>query len=99
MIKQGGFTLIEVAIAVVVIALLLGSILGPLSIRIEQADRQETQALLDEIKEALYGFSVTNGRLPCPDTDSDGSENRTSGACTGGVVVGNLRGLTLPFPR
>ncbi|MDQ3564290.1 MAG: type II secretion system GspH family protein [Pseudomonadota bacterium] len=76
MLKQGGFTLIEIAIAVVVIALLLGSLLGPLSVRIEQADRQETQALLDEIKEALYGFAVTHGRLPCPDTDGDGHEDR-----------------------
>ena len=72
MIKQRGFTLIEIAIAVVVIGLLLSSLLGPLSVRIEQADRQETQALLDEIKEALYGFAVTNGRLPCPDTDTPG---------------------------
>ncbi|MGI0014617.1 MAG: type II secretion system protein [Nitrososphaera sp.] len=76
MLKEAGFTLIEVAIVVVVTALLLGSLLGPLSVRIEQADRQETQALLDEIKEALYGFAVTNGRLPCPDTDGDGHEDR-----------------------
>ena len=74
-LREGGFTLIEIAIAVVVIGLLLGSLLGPLSVRIEQADRQGTQALLDEIKEALYGFAVTHGRLPCPDTDGDGDED------------------------
>ncbi|MGH8487865.1 MAG: type II secretion system protein [Gammaproteobacteria bacterium] len=89
---ERGFTLIEVAIAVVVIALLLGSLLGPLSVRIEQADRQKTQELLDDIKEALYGFAAANGRLPCPDTDDDGHgdpQNPGPGeACVG--VAGNL---------
>ena len=99
MIKEGGFTLIEVAIAVVVIALLLAGLLGPLSARIEQADRQETQALLDEIKEALYGFAVANGQLPCPDSDNDGRENRTSGTCTGGTVAGNLPWVDLGVPE
>lgn len=92
-LREGGFTLIEIAIAVVVIALLLGSLLGPLSVRIEQANRQKTQETLDEIKEALYGFAVTNGRLPCPDIDNpgDGHGNQNpgpDGACVG--VVGNL---------
>ncbi|MGH8509743.1 MAG: type II secretion system protein, partial [Gammaproteobacteria bacterium] len=91
------FTLIEVAIAIVVIALLLGSLLGPLSVRIEQADRQKTQELLDEIKEALYGFAAVNGRLPCPDSDgNDGREDRTT-ACT--VVVGNLPWADLAVPE
>lgn len=76
-LREGGFTLIEIAIAVVVIGLLLGSLLGPLSVRIEQADRQETQALLDEIREALYGFVSVNGRLPCPDIGTDGVEDLT----------------------
>ncbi|MFH0344386.1 MAG: type II secretion system protein [Chromatiales bacterium] len=98
-LRVDGFTLIEIAIAVVVIALLLGSLLGPLSVRIEQADRQKTQAMLDETKEALYGFALANGRLPCPDTDGDGSENRTGGVCTGGVVVGNLPWVDLAVPE
>ena len=92
-LREDGFTLIEIAIAIVVIALLLGGLLGPLSVRIEQADRQETQALLDGIKEALYGFAVANGRLPCPDSDgsNDGKEDFDAGdTCTGGTVVGNL---------
>lgn len=66
-----GFTLIEMAVAVVVIALLLGSILVPLATQVEQRKISDTRKVLEEIREALIGFAIINGRLPCPDTDSD----------------------------
>ena len=75
--KQEGFTLLELAIALLIIGLLLGGILGPLSTQMEQKDRQGTQEQLNDIGEALLGFAISNGRLPCPDTDNDGIENRT----------------------
>lgn len=68
---QRGFTLIELAVAVVVIAILLGSILVPLTTQVEQRKISETRKALEEIREALIGFAIINGRLPCPDTDSD----------------------------
>lgn len=70
-----GFTLLEVAIVVLILGLLLGGLLVPLSVQRENQERAETQATLEEIKEALYGFALVNGRLPCPDTDGDGLEN------------------------
>jgi len=63
--------LIELAVAVLVIALLLGSILVPLNTQIEQRRTSDTRKAMDEIREALIGFAIINGRLPCPDTDSD----------------------------
>lgn len=68
---ERGFTLIEMAVAVVVIALLLGSILVPLATQVEQRKISDTRKALEEIREALIGFAIINGRLPCPDTDSD----------------------------
>ena len=68
---ERGFTLIEMAVAVVVIALLLGSILVPLTTQVEQRRISDTRKALEEIREALIGFAIINGRLPCPDTDSD----------------------------
>lgn len=68
---ERGFTLIELAVAVVVIALLLGSILVPLATQVEQRKISDTRKGLEEIREALIGFAIINGRLPCPDTDSD----------------------------
>lgn len=96
-----GFTLIELAVAVFVIALLLGSLLVPLTTQVEQKQISDTQKALEEIKEALVGFALANGYLPCPDTDNDGLENWNSpgnGRCSsivGGISVGNLPWATL----
>ena len=95
-----GFTLIEVAISVFVITLLLGGILVPLSAQVEQRRTSETQKYLDEIKEALSVFAVSNNRLPCPATAaSAGVESPAGGgACTNnynGFVPAVTLGLTV----
>lgn len=71
--QQTGFTLVEMAIALVIIALLIGGMLAPLSTQKEQERRGENQRLLEDIREALIGYAVVNKRLPCPDTDPPGS--------------------------
>jgi type II secretory pathway pseudopilin PulG len=62
----GGFSLVEMAIVIAIITLLLGAVLVPLSTQVEQRSITSTQQSLDEIKEALIGFALANGRLPCP---------------------------------
>jgi prepilin-type N-terminal cleavage/methylation domain-containing protein len=81
--KERGFTLVEMAIGILVIALLLGSILVPLSTQVEQRKISETQKALDEIREALLGFALTQGYLPCPAVSAtNGAEgSRTNGVC------------------
>lgn len=61
-----GFTLIEMAITLFIVALLLGGLLVPLGTQVEQRKINETQKTLEEIKDALLGFAITTGRLPCP---------------------------------
>lgn len=94
-----GFTLIEVAISVFVITLLLGGILVPLSAQVEQRRTSESQKYLEEIKEALIGFAVSNNRLPCPaSAASAGVESPAGGACTNnynGFVPAVTLGLTV----
>lgn len=68
---QRGFSVIELAVAVLILTLLLGSILVPLATQVEQRKVNDTRRALEEIREALVGFAIINGRLPCPDTDSD----------------------------
>lgn len=70
-----GFTLIEMAIVLVIMGLILGGLLGPLSSKMENERRVSTQESLDNIRKALYGFAVIDKRLPCPDTTGDGMEN------------------------
>ncbi len=73
---QEGFTLVELVIVLLILGFLVAGILGPLSVRIEQKERQRAQERLEEIRDAIYGFAITYGRLPCPDSlSNDGKED------------------------
>jgi len=83
--KQAGFTLIEIAVVLVIVGFLVGSFIGTFAGRIDTTRRSNTQIELDEIKNVLmaYAYSQPLPFLPCPDTDvpPDGLENRTAGIC------------------
>lgn len=64
--RSRGFTLAELAVAMVIVALLLASALWPLSTQMEMRAISETQRTMEEIREAIIGFALANGRLPCP---------------------------------
>lgn len=97
--RARGFTLIELAVVILVIALLLGTLLVPMNAQVLQRQIEETQRILDENREAILGFSMANGRLPRPaQSASDGSERvsdcATHEECTGYVpwtVLGAAR--------
>jgi prepilin-type N-terminal cleavage/methylation domain-containing protein len=61
-----GFTLAEIAIAMVIVALLLAGAIVPLRTQIDMRNTADTQRSMDAIKEAIIGFALANGRLPCP---------------------------------
>lgn len=63
------------SIVLIVISLMLAGVLKTVSVQRQQLKRDETRQQLETIKEALIGFALTNGRLPCPDTGTDGIEN------------------------
>ena len=101
---QSGFSLIELAIVLVIIGMLVGSILGTLGARIENTRISETKDALDEIKLALYGFAMsqTPVRLPCPDISNDGIEDfnpLTPTECASLEVAANLPWATLGIHR
>jgi prepilin-type N-terminal cleavage/methylation domain-containing protein len=91
--KVRGFTLIELAVVIVIVALLLGALLVPLATQVQSRNIKETRESLDEIKEALLGYAVTQARLPCPDTDRDGLENACGGV---GIPIDVVEGF-LPW--
>lgn len=97
-----GFTLIEMAVAMFIITLLLGSVLVPLTTQVEQRQTSDAEKALAEIKEALTGFALANGYLPCPDksaaagagTANDGLEDvDATGVCVD--AEGNVPWATL----
>lgn len=91
-----GFSLIEMAFVLVIITLLLGGLLVPFATQVEQRRIAETNKAMEEIKEALIGFALANGRLPCPDTllSNNGIEDPQGGPCPANTV-GNLPWATL----
>jgi prepilin-type N-terminal cleavage/methylation domain-containing protein len=70
-----GFSLVEMAIVLVIVALLMAGLLPTISSQIEQQRRNETRKYMEEVRNALIGYAVTYNYLPCPDTDGDGSAN------------------------
>lgn len=70
-----GFTLTELAVVVVVIALLLGGLLMTLEAQNTARTTAETRQTLQNAHDAIVGFAVRYGRLPCPaTTTSNGVE-------------------------
>jgi len=94
-----GFTLVEMAIVLAIIALLLGTGLTLLSAQQDQRRIEDTNALLSDAREALIGYALshvaadTRPYLPCPDTNNDGQEDRAGAACV--LQEGNLPWVTL----
>lgn len=61
-----GFTLVEMAMVLVIFSLLMGGILVPLQKQKDINAYLETQERIATIKEAILGYAVVNGKLPCP---------------------------------
>ncbi len=64
-LMQHGFTLVEVAIVMIIVGLLLGGAIMTLTAQMEIRNRAETRDTLERAREALLGFAAANGRLPC----------------------------------
>lgn len=86
-----GFSLIEIAVVLLILTVLLSGIAIPLSAQVEVRRLQETKVQLDEARVAILGFVGANGRFPCPATAvSNGLESfctAATGACTPTTAV------------
>jgi prepilin-type N-terminal cleavage/methylation domain-containing protein len=95
-----GFTLIEIAIVLVILTLLL-VIVAPLAIgQAETNRRATTRARMDNIDRALVLFVQRNQRLPCPADGTLDSTNALNGAenrNATGDCIGNQQTGIVPF--
>ncbi|NTV87875.1 MAG: prepilin-type N-terminal cleavage/methylation domain-containing protein, partial [Burkholderiaceae bacterium] len=94
--KACGFTLTEMAVVLVIVALLIGGMILPLSAQQDLRAQQETQQTLAAIQEAILGFAATRGRLPCPASpNATGNENPQNGGVCVNALDGFVPGITL----
>lgn len=79
-----GFTLIEMAIVLVIVTILIGGLAMPLSAQIQARRIAETRADMRAIQDALIGYALGQAAgypyLPCPDNNDDGVEDLPRGA-------------------
>ena len=65
-IPARGFTLVELAVVMAIVALLLGGLLYTLSAQTEQRNFEDTRRRLDQARDLVLAFAINKGRLPCP---------------------------------
>lgn len=79
-LPASGFSLLELAIAMVVLSLMMGWLMTPLRVQNSLQHYQQTEQRLQMAQQALLGHAIIYHYLPCPDTDNppDGWENLRS---------------------
>lgn len=93
---QKGFTLVEMAVVLVIVGLLLGGLIVPISAQMDIQGFKNTNSNLEDIKEALMGYAIINGRLPCPaSSTSSGIEDPLGGGTCTHPYDGYLPAVTL----
>lgn len=98
--NTSGFTLVEMAIVLMIVGLLLGGLIPALSAQMESQRINETRKSMGEIQDALTGFAIANGRLPCPADPAIAAGQAGAGAersppCSGTDSAGVLPWATL----
>jgi prepilin-type N-terminal cleavage/methylation domain-containing protein len=98
--RSKGFTLVEIAIVLLIVTVLLGYTVAMFPMQQDLKKYRPVDREVDEIIEHLIAFAQVNGRLPCPDTSGgvgtiDGEEDRNAGLNGCEAYFGFLPGETL----
>lgn len=65
-LSRNGFTLVEMALVLLIMGLLMRATIVPLGALLEHRHRKEADEQLLEIKQAVFAHVVAYGALPCP---------------------------------
>jgi prepilin-type N-terminal cleavage/methylation domain-containing protein len=102
--SQKGFSLVELAIVLVIIGLLLGAALGVGNAQLQAARISSTKQKQEAVKLSLINFISRNNRLPCPaiaglavNAVGYGVEAANQGVCTGTVINGLVSSGVVPW--
>ena len=84
-----GFTLLEMAIVLLMLSIIGGGVISSVSEQRKARQDKATKTAINEIQEALIGYAVATGKLPCADTNGDGlADNDCTGQPTKTVITG-----------
>jgi prepilin-type N-terminal cleavage/methylation domain-containing protein len=96
--SESGFTLVEIAIVLLVVAVLLGYTVALFPKQQELKKYRAAEQEMDQIIGAIVGFAQVNGRLPCPAIPNTAGAEDGGGAANcnnfGGFPPANTLGLT-----
>lgn len=101
--KVQGFSLVEMAVVLVIVGLLIAGLAVPVTAQLDQRNYSETQKELTALTDAVIGYALSNfaasgnPHLPCPDVDNDGLEDRVAGLCSN--AQGNIPWATLALGK
>lgn len=90
--REGGFSLVELAVVFVIISLLLATAMYTLSAQGDQRNFEETRRRLEAARELLLAFAIANGRLPCPASTTTGATAGMEAPAGGGTCTATLPG-------
>ncbi|MCP4717256.1 MAG: prepilin-type N-terminal cleavage/methylation domain-containing protein, partial [Deltaproteobacteria bacterium] len=74
-----GFSLVEMAIVIIIIGIIISAVSLSMPGLISSAKVKKCEALIAKAAYVLTTQLSLSGRVPCPDTDGDGFENRIDG--------------------
>ncbi len=95
--KTRGFTLIEIAIVLIVLTILLGYTVAMVPVQQELKQYRKADKEMDKILDALYAYAQVNGRLPCADdmASADGVADPETATTSCTVWYGYIPSKTL----
>lgn len=85
---QKAFTLVEMAVVLIIIGLVITGLLSSLTAQIEQRNLNETRNTINNVKEALLGYAMANGRFPCPAAEPNPPVNNVTAVEVGNSATG-----------
>ena len=85
-----GFTLIEMAVVLVIVGIIISIVATVLPSLIKSSKVKKTRAILEEVDYAIQGYVTANGRLPFADKGTTGKEDSETP-----TYFGNLPYITL----
>lgn len=95
--RPAGFTLVEVMVVMLVLALLASGLAIPIAAQLQWRRLEDARRQMEEARESLLGFAAAQGRLPCPAMEgSRGQESFAPGGDAGNGECADFHAGFLP---